>query len=93
MFFQLVFFLSIEFKFSVVMATYNTKNYVKQAIESVINQTIGFENNIQLILINDGSDDGTGDILLNYKNLYPIISGSLRSTHFCANCKTAVGLR
>ena len=71
MFFQLVFFLGIEFKFSVVMATYNTKNYVKQAIESVINQTIGFENNIQLILINDGSDDGTEDILLNYKNLYP----------------------
>jgi len=29
----------------------------------------------------------------NYKNLYPIISGSLRSNHFCANCKTAVGLR
>lgn len=53
------------------MAVYNTEDYVHQAIESVINQTIGFKNNIQLILVNDGSTDGTEEILLNYKNKYP----------------------
>lgn len=53
------------------MAVYNTKNYVRQAIDSVINQTIGFEDNIQLILVNDGSTDGTKKILLDYANKYP----------------------
>jgi glycosyltransferase involved in cell wall biosynthesis len=35
----------------------------------VLNQTIGF-NNIQLILVNDGSTDNSEDICLNYKNIY-----------------------
>lgn len=29
----------------------------------------------------------------NYKKLYPIVSGSLRSNHFCSNCKMSVGFR
>jgi len=53
------------------MAIYNTKDYVKQAIDSVINQNFGFEDNIQLILVDDGSNDGTEDILLEYKESYP----------------------
>ena len=53
------------------MAIYNTKNYLREAIDSVINQTIGFEDNIQLILVNDGSTDGTKNVLLNYANKYP----------------------
>lgn len=47
------------------------ERYVEKAIDSVINQTICFEDNIQLILVNDGSTDGTEDILLYYKSLYP----------------------
>lgn len=65
------FYVKKGFKFSVVMAIYNTEDYVEQAINSVINQTIGFEENIQLILVNDGSTDGTENILLNYKKQYP----------------------
>ena len=60
-----------EFKFSVVMAVYNTEEYVEQAIDSVINQTIGFEENIQLILVNDGSTDSTLSILSEYHEKYP----------------------
>ncbi|WP_295592403.1 glycosyltransferase [uncultured Methanobrevibacter sp.] len=65
------FFISRGFKFSVVMAIYNTENYVKDAIDSIINQTIGFENHIQLILIDDGSTDNTNNILLDYQKKYP----------------------
>lgn len=53
------------------MAVYNTKDYVKQAIDSVINQNFGFEDNVQLILVNDGSDDGTEEILLEYEKSFP----------------------
>ena len=55
--------------FSVIMSIYNTARYLDDSIESIINQTIGF-NNIQLILINDGSTDNSEEICLKYKKLY-----------------------
>jgi len=59
------------YKISVVMAIYNTQNYVKEAINSVIQQDIGFKKNIQLILVDDGSTDNTPQILSEFKNKYP----------------------
>ena len=64
-------FIKRGYKFSVVMAIYNTEDYVGEAIDSIINQTIGFEDNIQLILIDDGSTDNTNSILMDYKEQYP----------------------
>ncbi len=60
-----------RFKFSIVMAVYNTQEYLHQSIDSIINQTIGFEDNVQLILIDDGSTDGSLDILKEYQSYYP----------------------
>lgn len=60
-----------KYKFSVVIPIYNVEEYLEEAIESVINQTIGFEKNIQLILVNDGSKDKSEDICLKYKEIYP----------------------
>jgi CDP-glycerol glycerophosphotransferase (TagB/SpsB family)/glycosyltransferase involved in cell wall biosynthesis len=60
-----------KYKFSIVTAVYNTQEYVSDAIDSVINQSIGFEDNIQLILVNDGSTDKSGEICKKYKKLYP----------------------
>ena len=60
-----------DFKFAIVMAIYNTENYLQESIGSVINQTIGFEDNIQLILVNDGSEDSSGEILKEYQEKYP----------------------
>lgn len=48
---------------SVIMSVYNGEAYLKEAIESVINQT--FEN-WELIIINDCSTDATADILSDY---------------------------
>ena len=58
------------FTFSVVMAIYNTGRYLDESIGSLINQTIGFEE-IQLILVNNGSYDNSEEICLKYRIIYP----------------------
>lgn len=50
---------------SVVLPTYNHLKYLKQSIESVLSQTY---KNIELIIVNDGSTDGTEDFLNIYKS-------------------------
>lgn len=60
-----------NFDFSVVMAVYNVGYYLKEAIDSLINQTLSFEENIQLILVNDGSLDNSLEIAQEYQERYP----------------------
>ncbi len=48
---------------SVIMSVYNGETYLKEAIESVINQTF---KNWELIIINDCSTDATGEILADF---------------------------
>ena len=60
-----------KFLFSVIVPIYNTGDYLRQTLDSVINQTIGFADNIQLILINDGSIDSSGMICKEYRDRYP----------------------
>lgn len=57
--------------FTIIMAVYNTEDYLDESISSVINQSIGFVHNVQLILVDDGSTDNSKNILLNYQELYP----------------------
>ena len=52
------------YKISVIIPIYNAEKYLKRTIESVINQTFGF-NNIELILVDDSSSDYSKE-----KNLY-----------------------
>ena len=54
---------------SAIIPVYNTEKYLHETIESVINQTIGF-NKIELVLIDDGSTDNSKDICLHYANKY-----------------------
>ena len=48
---------------SVIMSVYNGETYLKEAIESVINQTF---RKWELIIINDCSTDSTGDMLAEF---------------------------
>ena len=50
---------------SVYMPTHNRADLLPRAIESVLNQTY---KNIELIIVDDGSTDGTQDVLKKYAN-------------------------
>ncbi len=60
-----------QFKISVVIPVYNVELYVAETIESVLKQDIGFDENIQIVLVNDGSTDDSGKICKEYANRYP----------------------
>lgn len=57
-------------KYSIIMPVYNCDLFLEEAINSVINQTYGFEN-IELILCDDGSTDSSLSICYRYKELWP----------------------
>ena len=59
-----------KYKFSIVTAVYNVELFVAETIESIIAQDIGFEN-VQLILVDDGSPDNSGAICDEYAAKYP----------------------
>ncbi|MDA8235869.1 MAG: glycosyltransferase [Clostridia bacterium] len=48
---------------SMIMTVYNRENYIREAIQSVLDQTY---DNFELIIINDGSTDGTEAVVKNF---------------------------
>lgn len=60
-----------KYKFSIIIPIYNLEKYLDEAISSILGQTIGFKENIELILVNDGSTDNSEKICLKYQKRYP----------------------
>lgn len=52
-------------KVSIIVPIYNTSLYLRKCLDSLVNQTLS---NIEIILVNDGSTDGSIDIINEYKN-------------------------
>lgn len=60
-----------KYKFTIIIPIYNAEKYIDDALESLINQEkISFEQDIQVILINDGSIDNSEEICLKYIDIY-----------------------
>ena len=59
----------MTFKISVVMPVYNAEKELNAAIDSIINQSLGFEN-IELIIVDDCSTDNSRNIISDYANEY-----------------------
>lgn len=53
----------MDIKFSVIIATFNRKDTIKKALDSLINQSY---TNWEAIIIDDGSTDGTRSSIQNY---------------------------
>lgn len=54
-----------QVKISIIVPVYNTEKYLNKCIDSLINQTM---NEIEIIIINDGSKDNSEQIIKEYKD-------------------------
>lgn len=50
---------------SIIIPIYNTEQYLEKCLDSIVNQ---YSDNIEIILVNDGSTDGSKNICSNYVN-------------------------
>ena len=57
-----------KYKFSIIIPVYNTEKYLEKCLDSIINQSY---QNMEIIVVNDGSTDNSKDILSFYHNKYP----------------------
>lgn len=63
--------MSIEPLLTVLLITYNHKDYIEKSITSVLEQKTDF--NFIIRIIDDCSNDGTSDLIKNYTNQHPKI--------------------
>lgn len=61
-------------KISVIIPVYNTAKYLKKCFDSVLEQSM---NDIEIIVVNDGSTDNSQEIIDDYVQLYPDIFKSI----------------
>ncbi|MBR2704788.1 MAG: glycosyltransferase [Clostridia bacterium] len=54
-------------KVSIVVPVYNVDKYLAKCLDSLVNQTL---QDIEIIAVNDGSTDGSADILTDYEQRY-----------------------
>lgn len=55
-------------KISVVVCSYNRGEKIRNCLDALINQSLP-ENQYEIVVVNDGSTDETGNILKEYKNI------------------------
>lgn len=74
-------------KVSVIIPCYNHINYVSKSVESVISQSYS---NIELIVIDDGSTDGSVDILANMAKAYNFVFVAQENNGVCKTLNKAI---
>lgn len=57
--------------YSIVVPAYNVENYLAEALDSIVSQSIGFLDNVEIIVVDDGSPDSSGEIADGYASRYP----------------------
>ena len=57
-------------KLSVIIPVYNGEDYIRECLDSIVNQSIGIEN-IEVIIVNDNSTDNSLNIINEYCSNYP----------------------
>jgi glycosyltransferase involved in cell wall biosynthesis len=75
-------------KVTVVMCTYNGEKYIKEQLDSILNQTYPA---YEIIIQDDGSTDQTWNIVQEYKQKFPVIQSyrNAENTGVDMNFKTA----
>ena len=73
---------------SIIIPVYNVAPYIREAVESAVNQTY---KSLEIILIDDGSTDGSGQICDEYASRDPHITAIHHKHHGVSNARN-VGL-
>ncbi|WP_295620625.1 glycosyltransferase family 2 protein [uncultured Methanobrevibacter sp.] len=72
----------MTYKLTVIVPTYNAENYILEAVNSIKEQSLGFEN-IELILVDDNSNDNTKSILNELSEKYENIKSIFLEGNSC----------
>lgn len=59
---------NIPSKVSIIVPVYNVENYLAKCLDSLVNQT---HQNIEILVVNDGSKDQSGKIIQDYAQKFP----------------------
>lgn len=59
----------MSYKISIILPIFNVENYLKAALDSIVNQTFDF-NDFEVLMVNDCSTDSSGEIMDEYANMY-----------------------
>jgi len=62
-------------KLSIIVPVYNVRPYLSACLDSLVNQTI---DDYEIILVDDGSTDGSADIIKDYAGRYPELISFMR---------------
>lgn len=54
-------------KISVIVPVYNSEKYLRECLDSIVNQTLS---GIQVLMVDDGSTDGSASICKEYEEIY-----------------------
>ena len=57
-------------KISVIIPAYNCERFLAETLDCLLNQTL---KDIQIVIVNDGSTDGTAEVIERYAKEYPFI--------------------
>lgn len=67
---------------SVIIPAYNHAKYIRQCVDSVLDQTF---TDIEIMVVDDGSTDGTSEILKEYRGRLTLIEQANRGTQSARN--------
>lgn len=70
-------------KITVIIPVFNGEEHIHRTLNSLLNQTFGFEN-IEVIIIDDCSTDDTPNIIKEYSNKYPNIKSFFSEKNYGA---------
>lgn len=70
-----------EYKVSIIMPVYNAEKYLRDALDSIVNQSIGVEN-LEVVIVNDASTDSSRQIIDEYCQKY----AGFKAIHLSENC-------
>ncbi|HEX4538283.1 MAG TPA: glycosyltransferase family A protein, partial [Candidatus Acidoferrum sp.] len=74
-------------RFSVLLPVYNREKYVRQAVDSVLNQTF---KDFELLVVDDGSTDKSPEILKSYGSKLTLIPQDNRGPEVARNTAAAL---